>query len=284
MGLLDGKVALITGAGGGIGRSHALLFAKEGAKVVVNDLGGSRDGEGKGATMAETVVEEIKQAGGEATANFNDVSERDGADAMIKAAVDHYGKLDILVNNAGILRDKSFLKMTDDMFDLVVKIHLRGTYLCTQTAAKHMKERGEGGRIINTSSVSGLMGNFGQVNYSAAKAGIYGITRTASIELRRSNITVNALAPVAFTRMTDDLPIMQGMPKADEILSPDHIANGALFLASDLSSEVTGQVLAIEGARIYLFKMMQTEASTPNDAPHWTPQEIHKRWEEISKI
>ena len=267
MGLLDGKVALITGAGGGIGRSHALLFAKEGAKVVVNDLGGSRDGEGKGATMAETVVDEIKQAGGEATANFNDVSERDGADAMIKAAVDHYGKLDILVNNAGILRDKSFLKMTDDMFDLVVKIHLRGTYLCTQTAAKHMKERGEGGRIINTSSVSGLMGNFGQVNYSAAKAGIYGITRTASIELKRSNITVNALAPVAFTRMTDDLPIMQGMPKADEILSPDHIANGALFLASDLSSEVTGQVLAIEGARIYLFKMMQTEASTPNDAP-----------------
>jgi NAD(P)-dependent dehydrogenase (short-subunit alcohol dehydrogenase family) len=283
MGLLDGKVAAITGAGGGIGRAHALLFAREGAKIVVNDLGGARDGSGSGSeTPAQKVVEEIKAAGGEAVANYSDVSERAGAEAIVKSAIDAFGQLDILVNNAGILRDKTMLKMEDAMWDIVVKVHLRGTYLCTQAAAKHMAERNKGGRIINTSSVSGLIGNFGQSNYSAAKAGIYGFTRTCSMELKKYNVTVNALAPVAVTRLTEDLPMIQALPNAKDMLAPEHIAPAALFLASDLAADVTGTVLAVEGPRMYLFKMIQTNAVVAKDGNHWTAQEIRERWGEIS--
>lgn len=282
MGLLDGKVAAITGAGGGIGRAHALLFAREGAKVVVNDLGGARDGSGDGSTtMAQAVCDEIKAAGGEAVPSYDDVSDRAGAENIVKTAVSSFGQLDIVVNNAGILRDKTLLKMEDANWDIVVRVHLRGTYLVTQAAARHMAERGKGGRIVNTSSVSGLIGNFGQSNYSAAKAGIYGFTRTCSMELRKYNITVNALAPVALTRLTEDLPMMQALPGAKELLAPEHIAPAALFLASDLSSDVTGQVLAVEGPRMYMFKMIQTGAVMPKDG-HWTAQEIKERWTEIS--
>ncbi len=283
MGLLDGKVALITGAGGGIGRSHALLFAKEGAKVVVNDLGGARDGTGKGSTMAEKVVEEIKAAGGQAAPNYDDVSERAGADGMVKTAVDSFGKLDIVVNNAGILRDKTMLKMDDAMWDLVVKVHLRGTYLVTQAAAKHMAERNQGGRIINTSSVSGLMGNFGQANYSAAKAGIYGFTRTVSMELAKYKITCNALAPVALTRLTEDLPMLAAMPNAKEILSPDHIAPIALFLASDLAADISGAIVGIQGNQVSVYRMTQTSGVTPKNGNDWSPAELKERWGEISK-
>jgi NAD(P)-dependent dehydrogenase (short-subunit alcohol dehydrogenase family) len=282
MGLLDGKVAAITGAGGGIGRAHALLFAQEGAKIVVNDLGGARDGTGAGQTMAQKVVDEIKAAGGQAVASYDDVSDRAGAENIVKTAVDSFGQLDILVNNAGILRDKTLLKMEDGMFDLVVRVHLRGTFLCTQAAAKHMAERNKGGRIINTSSVSGMMGNFGQANYSAAKAGIYGFTRTCSMELKKYNITVNALAPVAVTRLTEDLPMIAALPNAKEMLAPEHIAPAALFLASDLSSDVTGTVLAVEGLRMYLFKVIQTAAAAAKDGKAWTAQEIRERWGEIS--
>jgi NAD(P)-dependent dehydrogenase (short-subunit alcohol dehydrogenase family) len=286
MGLLDGKVAAITGAGGGIGRAYALLFAKEGAKVVVNDLGGARDGTGKGNTMAEQVCAEIMAAGGTAVPNYDDVSERSGADNIIKTAVDAFGQLDILINNAGILRDKTLLKMEDAMFDLVVKVHLRGTYMCTQAAAKHMAERASsgkaGGRIINTSSVSGLIGNFGQANYSAAKAGIYGFTRTCAMELKKYNVTVNAIAPVALTRLTEDLPMMAALPNAKDFLSPEHIAPAALFLASDLGADITGTVLAAEGPRMYLFKMIQTNGIMPKDGQQWTAQEIRERWSEIS--
>jgi NAD(P)-dependent dehydrogenase (short-subunit alcohol dehydrogenase family) len=282
MGLLDGKVAVITGAGNGIGRAHAILFAQEGAKVVVNDLGGARDGSGTGsATPAQKVVDEIKAAGGQAVANYDDVSERASADNIIKTAIDAFGQLDILVNNAGILRDKTLLKMEDANFDIVVKVHLRGTYLCAQAAAKHMAERGKGGRIINTSSVSGLVGNFGQTNYSAAKAGIYGFTRTASMELKKYNVTVNALAPVAYTRLTSDLMQVMGAG-AQEMLAPEHIAPAALFLASDLAADITGTVLAVEGPKMYLFKMIQTNGVIAKDGKHWTAQEIRERWSEIS--
>ncbi len=282
MGLLDGKVAAITGAGGGIGRAHALLFAKEGAKIVVNDLGGSRDGTGSGQTMAQKVVDEIKAAGGEAVASYDDVSDRAGAEHIVKTAVDAFGQLDVLVNNAGILRDKTLLKMDDAMFDLVVRVHLRGTFLCTQAAAKHMAERNKGGRIINTTSVSGMMGNFGQANYSAAKAGIYGFTRTCSMELKKYNVTVNALAPVAVTRLTEDLPMIAALPNAKDMLAPEHISPAALFLASDLSSDVTGAVLAVQGAQMYLFKVIQTTAAVAKDGKEWTAQEIRERWGEIS--
>ena len=168
------------------------------------------------------------------------------------------------------------------MFDLVVKVHLRGTYLCTQAAAKHMAERGKGGRIINTSSVSGLIGNFGQANYSAAKAGIYGLTRTASMELKKYGITVNALAPVAVTRLNEDLPMIKMLPNAQELLAPDHIAPAALFLASDEAADITGQVLAVEGPRLYMFKMIQTNAVNAKNGTEWTAQEIRERWNEIS--
>jgi len=282
MGLLDGKVAVITGAGGGIGRAHAILFAREGAKVVVNDLGGARDGTGGGSAMAEKVVGDIRAAGGEAVANGDDVSARTGAEGIVKAALEAYGQLDVFVNNAGILRDKTLLKMDDVMFDTVVRVHLRGTFLCLQAAAKHMAERGKGGRIVNTSSVSGLLGNFGQGNYAAAKAGIYGLTRTAAMELKKYGITVNALAPVAATRMTEDLPMMAALPNAKDLLAPEHIAPGALFLASDLSGDLTGAVLAVEGPRMYLFKMIQTAAATARDGKEWTAQEIKERWSEIS--
>jgi len=282
MGLLDGKVALITGAGNGIGRAHALLFAKEGAKVVVNDLGGARDGSGSDARAAQVVADEIKAAGGQAVANFDDVSERAGAESMVKQAIDTYGQLDILVNNAGILRDKTLLKMEDANWDIIMKVHLRGTYLVTQAAAKHMAERGKGGRIINTSSVSGLIGNFGQANYSAAKAGIYGFTRTASMELKKYNITVNALAPVALTRLTEDIPFLASMPNAKEMLAPEHISPAVLFLASDLAADLTGIVLAAEGPRMYMFKMLQTPPVTAKDGQHWSAQEIKERWAEIA--
>jgi NAD(P)-dependent dehydrogenase (short-subunit alcohol dehydrogenase family) len=282
MALLDGKVALITGAGNGIGKAHAVLFAREGCQVVVNDLGGARDGTGGSARPAQAVVDEIVAAGGRAVANFDDVSERAGAERMVQQAIDTFGRLDILVNNAGILRDKALLKMDDPMWDVIMKVHLRGTYLCTQAAARHMVERGGGGRIINTSSVSGLMGNFGQANYAAAKAGIYGFSRTAAMELKKHNITVNALAPVALTRLTEDLPMFAQMSDAKAALAPEHVAPAALFLASELGAGVTGTVLAVEGARMFLFKMITTPPVLARDGRSWTAQEIRERWAEIA--
>jgi NAD(P)-dependent dehydrogenase (short-subunit alcohol dehydrogenase family) len=282
MGLLDGKVAIITGAGGGIGRAHALLMAKEGAKVVVNDLGGDRAGGGKGAELADAVVAEIKKAGGDAVANYDSVSTREGADGMLWSALSKFGKVDVLVNNAGVLRDRSFLNMSDADWNIVFDVHMKGTYYCSQAVARQLKVQGKGGRIINTTSVSGLMGNFGQANYSAAKAGIYGFTRTLSIELRKANVTVNAIAPVAFTRMTEDLAMLQAVPNAKEMLAPDHIAPIALFLASDLSADITGTIVGVQGAKVSIYRMIETAGTTPKGTS-WTPQELRERWAEISK-
>jgi NAD(P)-dependent dehydrogenase (short-subunit alcohol dehydrogenase family) len=282
MGLLDGKVAIITGAGGGIGRQHALLFAKEGAKVVVNDLGGDRHGGGKGAEMADAVVEEIKKAGGEAVANYDSVSTREGADGMLWAALNKFGKVDILVNNAGVLRDKTFLNMSDADWNLVFDVHMKGTYYCAQAVCRQLKVQNSGGRIINTTSVSGLMGNFGQANYSAAKAGIYGFTRTLSMEMARAKVTVNAIAPVAFTRMTEDLKMVQAIPNAKEMLAPDHISPVALFLASDLAADINGTIVGVMGTKVSIYKMVETTGTTPKGAT-WTPQELRERWAEIGK-
>ena len=281
-GLLSGKVALITGAGGGIGRAHALLFAREGAKVVVNDLGGARDGSGEG-DLADKVVQEIKEAGGEAIAHRGSIATAEGAASLIASAVQTYGKVDVLVNNAGILRDKSVMKMDEDAFDSVIRVHLKGTFLCSQAFAKQVvAQNGEGektgGRIVNTSSVSGMLGNFGQANYAAAKAGIYGLTRTLSIELQKHRITANALAPIAKTRMTEDLPMFQGM----DSLTPEHVSPAALFLASDLCGDRTGYVLAVAGARMYAFKVVESAGKFKDgDAGVWTAQEIADNWDGI---
>jgi NAD(P)-dependent dehydrogenase (short-subunit alcohol dehydrogenase family) len=280
MGVLDGKVAIITGAGGGIGRAHAVLFAREGAKLVVNDLGGTRDGGGADASAANRVVEEIRAAGGTAVANGDSVATAQGAAAIVTSAVDAFGRADVLVNNAGILRDKSFLKMDEAMWDAVIAVHLKGTFLCSQAFAKQAIMQGGGGRIVNTTSVSGMLGNFGQANYSAAKAGIYGLTRTMSIELQKHRITVNAIAPIAKTRMTEDLPMFQGV----DTLTPDHIAPAALCLASDLCGDRTGHVLAIAGARMYAFKVVETPGRFKEDRGGvWTAQEIAESWDAIMK-
>jgi len=280
-GLLEGKVAVVTGAGGGIGREHALTFAREGAKVVVNDLGSDRHGGGKGAEMADQTVADIKAAGGEASANYDSVTTREGADGILWTALNKYGRVDILVNNAGILRDKTLLNMSEQDFDLVIDVHLRGTFLCSQAAGRAFKTQGKGGRIVNTTSLSGLLGNFGQGNYSAAKGGIYSLTRTASMEFQRMGVTVNAIAPVALTRMTEDLQMFKGL--SAEQIGPQYVAPVAAFLASDLAADITGVIVGVQGPKIFVYKMVEGEGVTREGGP-WTAEEIKERWGEISKV
>ena len=280
MGLLDGKVAVITGSGGGIGREHALLFAREGAKVVVNDLGSDRHGGGKGAEMADQVVSQIKSMGGDAVANYDSVATREGADGLIWSALNKFGKLDVVVNNAGILRDKTILNMSEQDFDLVIQVHLKGTFLVTQAAARVFKVQGKGGRIVNTTSLSGLLGNFGQGNYSAAKGGIYSLTRTAAMEFQRMGVTVNAIAPVALTRMTSDLQMFKGM--TPDQIGPQYIAPVAAFLASDLAADITGTIVGVQGPKVFLYKMTETNGVTREGGP-WNPAEVRERWAEIAK-
>ena len=228
MGLLDGKVAIITGAGGGLGRAHALLFAKEGAAVVVNDLGGARDGAGGGHSMADQVVKEIQAAGGQAVANYDSVATVEGGESICKSAIDAFGKVDILVNNAGILRDKTLVNTDEASWDIVIQVHLKGTYCVTRPVFTHMKNRGQGGVIVNTSSTSGLIGNFGQSNYGAAKAGIAGFTRCLALEGKKYNIRVWGLAPVAVTRLTEDLPGMGSDAGEAGARAREGLARGAL--------------------------------------------------------
>ncbi len=277
MGLLDGKVALITGAGGGLGRAYAILFAKEGAKVVVNDLGGDRTGDGSDASMADKVVAEIIEAGGEAVANHGSVCKKEDAQAMVDAAVSSFGTLDIVINNAGVLRDKTFVKMTDEMFDIVMDVHLRGTYLVTKAAFPVLGKSG-GGAIINTSSYSGLKGNFGQSNYAAAKAGIAGLTRSLGIEGRKLGITVNAIAPVAKTRMTDELA---AVPAAFE---PEDIAPMVCWLVSDEAKAVTGRIFGAHGSHYFEWFVDQTGGVDLGDDKRWDVKDVGKRFEEIIAI
>ena len=205
----------------------------------------------------------------------------EGAARIVKVAVDAFGRVDVLVNNAGILRDKSLLKMDEAMWDAVIAVHLKGTFLCTQAAAQQMVAQGGGGRIVNTTSVSGMVGNFGQANYSAAKAGIYGLTRTAAIELQKHRVTVNAVAPIAKTRMTEDLPMFQsGM----DSLTPDHVAPAALFLASELCGDRTGHVLAVAGAQMYVYKVVQSAGKFKDEGAAWTAEEIAEHWDSIAKV
>jgi len=272
MGLLSGKVAIITGAGGGLGEAYAKLFAKEGASVVVNDLGGSRDGSGEGSvSAAQKVVNDIVAAGGKAVANADDVSTMEGGKNILKTALDAFGQVDILVCNAGILRDKTFANTSEADWDLVVKVHLKGTYCCTMPVWKWLKDNGKPGTIIMTSSTSGLYGNFGQSNYGAAKAGIYGFMRVLSIEGRKYGIRVMGLAPGAFTRMTSDLPGRVGRDPEPMSL-PENIAPGVLFMASDLAADHTGKVLGVSSRGVREIKMLQTDGFNPGRP--YTAQEV----------
>jgi NAD(P)-dependent dehydrogenase (short-subunit alcohol dehydrogenase family) len=254
-------------------------MAKLGAKIVGNDVGGTRDGSGQNAKAADAVVAEIKAAGGDAVGHYESVASYEGAQSLVWVAMNRFGKVDVLVNNAGILRDKTLINMSEAEFDAVIAVHLKGTFLCMQAAARQMKLSGRGGRIINTTSLSGLLGNFGQGNYAAAKAGIYGLTRTASIEFAKMNVTVNAIAPVAITRMTEDLPMMKGL--SPEALGPQHIAPLVAFLASDLAGDVTGRIFGVHGPKIFEYRMDQTEGVTKEGV--WTPEEIKDRLADISK-
>ena len=248
---------------------------------MVNDLGGDRAGGGKGSEAADKVVAEIKAAGAEAVANYESVATREGADGLLWTALSKFGKVDVLVNNAGVLRDRSFLNMSDSDWDIVHAVHLKGAFYCSQAFGRQFKVQGKGGRIINTTSVSGLMGNFGQGNYAAAKAGIYGLTRTCAIEFAKMGVTVNALAPVALTRMTEDLQMMKGV--STEQFGPQYISPAALFLASDLAADVTGQIVGVEGARLFLYKMEKTQGVEKDPKKGlWSPQEIKEAWAKIS--
>jgi NAD(P)-dependent dehydrogenase (short-subunit alcohol dehydrogenase family) len=278
-------VAIVTGAGRGIGRGHALELARQGAHVVVNDLGASLDGEGNDTGPAQTVVDEITAAGGTAVANTDDVSDWAGAERLVRQAVDAYGRLDVLVNNAGILRDRMIVNMTEDEWDAVIKVHLKGTFAPLHHAAVHWRERSKAGeavegRVINTSSTSGLFANPGQGNYGAAKSGIASLTQIAAKELGRYGVTANAVAPGARTRMTENLRprgAAGGRPEPAEgewdPRSAENIAPLVTWLASTESAKVTGQVFLVGGGRI---NVARTWARGPgfDKGARWDPAEL----------
>ena len=283
MGLFDGKVAIVTGAGRGIGRSHALLLASEGAAIVVNDLGGSSGGEGSDSTPAQQVVDEIKAKGGRAIANYESVSSWKGAEAMVQQAVDTFGGLDVLINNAGILRDKMSFNMDEAEWDSVIDVHLKGHFAPSRFAASYWraksKETGEpaNAKIVNTASESGLYGNAGQANYAAAKAGIASMTIVMARELERIGVRVNAIAPVARTRLTEQVAGAGEFMKAKEgefdRFSPDNISAVVGWLASDLSAGVTGQVVKVMGGQVQLVRGWRPVTEATDEKP-WTIESI----------
>ena len=250
--MVEGRVAVVTGAGRGVGREHALLLAREGAKVVVNDIGVRRDGSAEVADPADSVVEEIRARGGQAVSHSEDVSTMDGARSLVEKAIAEWGRLDVVVNNAGILRDRMVVNMTEDDWDAVMRVHLKSTFATTHFAANLWRDLVKQGtevdaRIINTTSSSGLYGNVGQSNYGAAKAGIAAFTIITARELGRYGVTVNAISPTALTRMTEDVPIAQSKEAEEGQLDPRWVAPLCVWLASDLSSDVTGRVFASSG-------------------------------------
>ena len=252
--LCEGRVAIVTGAGRGLGREHALLLAKHGAKVVVNDIGANVDGSGRDASLAGEVVAEIKKAGGEAMTDGNDVSDWNGARTMIEGAIKAYGRLDVLINNAGILRDRMLTNMDEGEWDSVMKVHLKGTFAPSRHAAAYWRDESKKvagpvkGRIINTSSTSGIYGNVGQTNYGAAKAGIAAFTIIAARELRRYGVTVNAISPSAQTRMTEGLRELT--PEQRAARDPKWVSPTVVYLASEEAQDITGRVIQAGFGRI----------------------------------
>jgi NAD(P)-dependent dehydrogenase (short-subunit alcohol dehydrogenase family) len=263
----DGRVAIITGAGGGLGRSHALELARRGAQVLVNDLGGAVDGSGSSLSAADRVVEEITASGGIAAPNHDSVATAQGGQAIVQAALDAFGRVDILVNNAGILRDKAFHKMDDAMIQSVIDVHLTGALYVSQPAYRLMREQGYG-RIVNTSSASGLFGNFGQANYGAAKAGLAGLTRVLALEGASHGIKVNAIAPIAATRMTEDI-----LGSLAEKVSPDSVSPLVAYLAHEECS-VNGHVYSVAGGRIARIFVAETHGVVLGEN---TPEEIRSK-------
>ena len=282
MGALDGRVAIITGAGRGIGREHALLFAQEGAKVVVNDLGGAMDGSGDDRTPAQQVVDEIIAAGGEAIANADDVADWEGGQRMINAAVEAFGDLHVLVNNAGILRDRVLVNMTEEEWDSVIKVHLKGHFVPTRWAATYWREQSKAGKevkasIINTSSTSGLIGNAGQSNYGAAKAGIAAFTVIAARELPRYGVRVNCIAPAARTRLTESTPGLGEIVKAPDeggwdVWDPANVAPLVAYLATE-DCPANGKTFFVQGGAIKLFQNWTMTQGIEKDA-RWTVDEL----------
>ena len=280
MGMLDGKVCIVTGAGHGIGRGHALELAKHGASVIVNDLGGSVAGEGTGKD-ADLTVELIEKRGGVAAANYGDVSDEEQTEAMVQQAVDVFGRLDVLVNNAGIVRDGAIWNMAPKDFDAVIKVHVKGTWLPSHFAAKHWRSRSQQGetftgRIINTVSGAGLVGNFGQTNYAPAKAAIASMTQTLSLELYKLGVTVNAIGPAGATRITGTMPNAPAVVEPDEIpedewnpMDPSVSSPLVAWLASDESQMVTGQVIRAVAEKIILMQGWTDGPTITNGGKRW---------------
>ena len=270
-----GKVVIVTGAGGGLGRCHALEFARRGAKVVVNDLGGAVDGSGGSSEAADKVVEEIKADGGEAMSNGSSVADDAGVANMVQQTMDAYSRIDVLVNNAGVLRDKSFAKMEIADFDFVVDVHLFGTMKPTKAVWPIMKEQGYG-RIMVTSSSSGLYGNFGQSNYGAAKLGVVGFINTLKLEGQKDNIHINALAPVAWTRMTSNLM----PPEMEAALAPEQVTPAVVFMCSEQAP--TGKIICAGAGAYAAAQIVETRGMYLGTAP--TAEDVAKNWEQISKL
>ena len=268
----DDQVVIVTGAGGGLGRAHALLFAKHGARVVVNDLGGSSHGEGANASAADLVVAEIRAAGGTAVANHDSVT--DGG-KIVQNALDSFGRVDVLVNNAGILRDKSFVKMEDADWDLVYKVHVEGAYKVTHAAWPHLREQNFG-RVIFTASTSGIYGNFGQSNYGMAKLGLYGLTRTLALEGRKNNILVNAIAPTGGTRMTEGLI----PPQVFEQLKPELISPLVVYLASRDCSETAG-LFEVGGGWMGKVRWERSLGAGFDPQAGFTAEDVAAQWQQI---
>ena len=270
------RVIVVTGAGGGLGREYALTLAKEGASVVVNDLGGSRDGTGAGHSMADDVVKEIKDAGGRAVANYDSVAESEGAENIIKTAIDEFGKVDGVVSNAGILRDGTFHKMPFENWDSVLKVHLYGGYNVIRAAWPHFREQSYG-RIVVATSTSGLFGNFGQANYSAAKMGLVGLINTLAQEGAKYNIKANALAPIAATRMTEDiLP-----PEVFKKLTPEYVAPVVAYLCTEELPE-TASVCIVGGGKVQRAALFQNEGITFTEVP--SVDDVAAKWGEITDL
>ena len=269
----EDKVVIVTGAGGGLGRAHALLFARHGAQVVVNDLGGSSQGEGASASAADRVVAEIREAGGSAVANHDSVTD---GDKIVQNALDAFGRVDVLVNNAGILRDKSFARMEDADWDLVYRVHLEGAYKVTHAAWPHMREQNYG-RVIFTSSTSGIYGNFGQSNYATAKLGLYGLTRTLAVEGRKNNILVNAIAPTGGTRMTEGLI----PPQVFELLKPELISPLVVYLGSEQCQD-TSALFEVGGGWIGKVRWERSLGACFDPVAGFSPEDVATQWSRIS--